>query len=60
MQKSQIKFTYRDYLLLPELDKRELIEGDFFMVPAPNIKHQEIVGNLGSGLASSFPRPRAG
>jgi len=50
MQKSQIKFTYRDYLLLPELDRRELIEGDFFMVPAPNIKHQEIVGNLGAIL----------
>ena len=50
MQKSQIKFTYRDYVLLPELDRRELIEGDFFMVPAPNIKHQEIVGNLGAIL----------
>ena len=47
MQKSQIKFTYRDYLLLPELDRRELIEGDFFMVPAPNIKHQTVVFNLG-------------
>ena len=50
MQKSQIKFTYRDYLLLPELDRRELIGGDFYMVPAPNIKHQDIVGNLGAIL----------
>ena len=47
MQKSQIKFTYRDYLLLPELDRRELIGGDFYMVPAPNIKHQTVVFNLG-------------
>ena len=29
MQNPQIKFTYRDYLLLPEGDRRELIEGVF-------------------------------
>ena len=29
MQSARLKFTYRDYLLLPEGDRRELIEGDF-------------------------------
>ena len=60
MQKSQIKFTYRDYLLLPELDRRELIEGDFFMVPAPNIKHQKIVGYLGAVLRAHVHGQRLG
>ena len=30
MQSTRLKFTYRDYLLLPEGDRRELIEGDFY------------------------------
>ena len=52
MQNPKIKFTYRDYLLLPEQDRRELIEGDFHMVPAPNIRHQTISLNLGLVLAN--------
>ena len=47
MQSTRLKFTYRDYLLLPEGDRRELIEGDFYVVPAPSIWHQTIVANLG-------------
>ena len=46
MQKPQIKFTYRDYLLLPEGDRRELIEGDFYVVPAPSFNHQSFLRNL--------------
>ena len=41
MQSARLKFTYGDYLLLPEGDRRELIEGDFFITPVPNIRHQE-------------------
>jgi hypothetical protein len=37
MQDTRLRFTYRDYLLLPEGDRRELIEGDFFITPVPNI-----------------------
>ena len=51
MQNPQIKFTYRDYLLLPEQDRRELIGGDFyFMPPSPNFSHQSISRNLGKLL----------
>ena len=50
MQNPQINFTYRDYLLLPEQDRRELIEGDFYVVPAPSLKHQSVVRNLGTLL----------
>ena len=50
MQNPQIKFTYRDYLLLPEQDRRELIEGDFYAVPAPSFRHQTISRDLGTLL----------
>lgn len=40
------KFTYEDYLLLPEDKRYEIIEGDLMMVPAPNVKHQRLLGNL--------------
>jgi Uma2 family endonuclease len=43
---SKLRFTYRDYLLLPEGDRRELIDGDFLMTPAPSTTHQRIVGRL--------------
>ena len=41
-----IKITYRDYLLLPEESRYELIEGDLFMVPSPNEPHQRISRRL--------------
>lgn len=42
-----VKFTYEDYLLFPENGKRhELIDGEHFMTPAPNMRHQEISRNL--------------
>lgn len=40
------KFTYEDYLLLPEDKRYELVEGELIMVPAPNTEHQRIIGNL--------------
>ena len=52
MENPQIKFTYRDYLQLPEQDRRELIEGDFYMAPAPNIRHQTISLSLGLVLVN--------
>jgi len=33
MARAKIKFTYKDYLQLPEDKRYELIEGEFFMVP---------------------------
>lgn len=43
----KVKFTYEDYLLFPEDGKRhELIDGEHFMTPSPNTRHQEISRNL--------------
>ncbi|MCS6902972.1 MAG: Uma2 family endonuclease [Candidatus Bipolaricaulota bacterium] len=41
-----IKFTYQDYKLLPEEKRCELIEGEFFMSPAPKPYHQIVLGRL--------------
>ena len=41
-----LKLTYRDYLLLPEDSRYELIEGDLYMVPSPNEPHQRISRRL--------------
>ena len=40
-----VKYTYRDYINLPEseLERYELIEGELYMVPSPRPTHQKIV-----------------
>ncbi|MDZ7261665.1 MAG: Uma2 family endonuclease [candidate division KSB1 bacterium] len=40
--------TYEDYLTFPDNDgiKKEIIEGELFMSPAPSIKHQRILREL--------------
>ncbi len=40
--------TYDDYLTFPDSDgiRKEIIEGELFMSPAPSIKHQLILRNL--------------
>ena len=60
MQDTRLRFTYRDYLLLPEGDRRELIEGDFYVVPAPSIRHQTVAANLGTLLRERVRRNRLG
>lgn len=47
-----IKLTYEDYKLLPEDKRVELIEGNFLMTPAPNCKHQKILGQIFIDLAT--------
>jgi len=40
--------TYQEYLTFPDSDglKKEIIEGDLYMTPAPSIKHQQISSTL--------------
>jgi len=40
------RFTYQDYLLLPEEQRVELIEGDFHMTPSASELHQRISKRL--------------
>lgn len=45
---TEIKFTYRDYINLPEseTERHELLEGELIMVPSPNEPHQKVSRNL--------------
>jgi Uma2 family endonuclease len=45
--RSAVKLTYDDFLLFPDDGKRhELIDGEHFVTPSPNLRHQRILGTL--------------
>lgn len=47
MANQPLKLTYEDFLLFPDDGKRhELIDGEHYVTPSPNRKHQAILGNL--------------
>ena len=62
-----VKFTYADFLHFPDDGKRhEIIDGEHYVTPSPNIKHQRVAGNLhallwlhlkGHSLGSVFTAP---
>ena len=42
-----VKLTYDDFLLFPDDGKRhELIDGEHYVTPSPNTRHQQISGNI--------------
>jgi Uma2 family endonuclease len=42
-----LKLTYDDFVLFPDDGQRhELIDGEHYVTPSPNIPHQRILGNL--------------
>src|SRR6185295_12592023 len=42
-----LKLTYDDFVLFPDDGKRhELIDGEHYVTPSPNTRHQTIVGTL--------------
>jgi Uma2 family endonuclease len=44
---SRVKLTYEDFLRFPDDGLRhEIIDGEHFVAPSPNIRHQAILGNL--------------
>lgn len=60
------RFTYEDYLLLPEDKRYELIEGELLVTPAPTAQHQRILLELAvrlsthvkaAGLGQVLPAP---
>ncbi len=40
------KYTYEDYLKMPDDQRYELIEGDLLMTPSPVTKHQRVLRKL--------------
>lgn len=56
-----VRFNYDDFLLFPDDGKRhEIIDGDHFMTPAPNTKHQRVSGNLFNTLTNFLKGRRSG
>jgi Uma2 family endonuclease len=44
---SHTRWTYDDFQLLPEENRiREIIDGEYFVTPSPNLRHQEVAGRL--------------
>lgn len=44
---TSIKLTYEDYLAIPDDGRRhEIIDGEYYVSPSPNFKHQLIVTKL--------------
>jgi Uma2 family endonuclease len=44
---SRVRLTYDDFVLFPDDGKRhELIDGEHYVTPSPNMKHQAVLGNL--------------
>ena len=42
-----VRLTYDDFLLFPDDGKRhELIDGEHYVTPSPNVNHQRVVGTL--------------
>ena len=45
-----VRQTYKDYCATPDDERYELLNGTLMMVPAPNRKHQWVLGRLHSEL----------
>ncbi len=60
-QTRPVKFTFEDYLLFPDDGKRhELIDGEHYVTPAPNTKHQRSSGRLATALHVFVTQHRLG
>jgi Uma2 family endonuclease len=53
MMTSRTKLTYEDFLHFPDDGRRhELISGEHYVTPSPNLRHQELIVRLTSALAN--------
>ena len=58
---STVRLTYDDLLQLPDDGKRhELIDGEHYVTPTPNIRHQSIVGTIYLLIATYLETHRIG
>jgi Uma2 family endonuclease len=54
---ASVKLTYEDFVNFPNDGKRhEIIDGEHYVTPSPNTKHQRISGRLTYALASYLTR----
>lgn len=57
-----MRLTYDDFVLFPDDGKRhEIIDGEHYVTPSPNVRHQVLVRRLAYELEHYFrPQPQAG
>ena len=56
-----VKLTYDDFVLFPDDGKRhELIDGEHYVTPSPNRKHQKVSGNLHLLIGNWLEQHRSG
>lgn len=60
MPKIKVRFTYEDYLQLPGDKRYELMEGEFYMVPSPNVWHQTLLERIFLALHHYVTNQRLG
>jgi Uma2 family endonuclease len=61
MAQSATKLTYDDLLLFPDDGKRhELIDGDHYVSPSPNVRHQRVLMRLGFAIYNFVQEHRCG
>ena len=53
--RAPVKFSYTEYLTLPEGSRQQLIEGDLVTSPAPTRRHQTVVKRLSERWTVSRP-----
>ena len=41
-----MKLSYKDYVSLENEKRYELIDGELYIIPSPNVYHQSVLGNL--------------
>ncbi len=60
MKRANVRFNYHDYLQLPEDKRYEILDGELFMVPAPNIRHQRLSKRIASALMAQLETTGSG
>jgi Uma2 family endonuclease len=60
MRRANVRFTYHDYLLLPEDKRYEILDGELYVVAAPNTRHQRISIKLSAALLQHVTRRELG
>jgi len=56
-----VKLTYDDFVLFPDDGQRhELIDGEHYVTPSPNLKHQKILGSLHLAIGGWLERHPVG
>jgi hypothetical protein len=59
---ADMRLTYDDFVLFPDDGKRhEIIDGEHYVTPSPNVRHQVLVRRLSCDLENYFrSQPQAG